>query len=277
MHRGGPINSKPWLAAELVLMFGVAPAAVALLFALGVWPFEGVALGAPSDASGRQWPQWDLVLLYVWAALLFVALLLDRRFDKRNLWRASGLRAKNLPPMVASWALAAIVLMVAMGLRFGWEHVFWLGRAFGLGAFAFLFYYGLLLVYPQEIIFRAFFFRRYEPLLRSPLALIAASSAAFGWMHIIYLNATAIVLTLLGGALMGITYHRTRSMLAVTVEHAVLGWFTFIVGFGPNFYLPVSMTGDFRPPAVREMFNEGQPEGGPTDGDDDSPPANDRP
>lgn len=277
MGRGGLINSKPWLAAELVVLFVMTPVAIALLFALGVRPFQGVAFGVAADAPGRAWPQWDLTLLYVLGGLVLSALVYDRRFDNRNLWRASGLRAANLIPMAGSWALAGIVLMAAMGLRHGWEHVFWLGRAFGLGAFAFLFYYGLLLVYPQEIIFRAFFFHRYAPLLRSPVALIAASSAAFGWMHVIYLNATAIVLTLLGGVLMGITYHRTRSMLAVTVEHAVLGWFTFIVGFGPNFYLPVSMTGDFRPPAVREMFSERGPGAAPGGADGGGPAANDRP
>jgi len=77
--------------------------------------------------------------------------------------------------------------------------------------------------------------------------------------------------------LMGISYHRTRSMLAVTVEHAVLGWFTFIVGFGPNFYLPVATTGDFRPPAVREMFDADGPASGGASGDGAGPAANDRP
>ena len=42
----------------------------------------------------------------------------------------------------------------------------------------------------------------------------------------------ALLLTLPGGVLFAWTYDRTRSTLAVTLEHALFGWWAFFIGLG---------------------------------------------
>ena len=58
--------------------------------------------------------------------------------------------------------------------------------------------YPLLSVYPQAIIYRAFLFNRYA-LLFDGWLVIAVSAASFSFMHIIFENPLAVILTMLGG------------------------------------------------------------------------------
>lgn len=96
--------------------------------------------------------------------------------------------------------------------------------------------YPLLAAYPQEVVFRAFFFDRYAPLFRRPATTIAANAAGFGLAHLFYGNWVAPVLSGLGGALFAYRYHRTGSLLLVSLEHGLWGDFLFTVGIGWFFY-----------------------------------------
>lgn len=95
--------------------------------------------------------------------------------------------------------------------------------------------YPVLSVYPQELIYRSFFFHRYRELL--PLsALIIVNILSFSLMHSIFHNWIAIIFTLFGGALFVHTYLRSRSLLMVTLEHALYGNLIFTLGIGNFFY-----------------------------------------
>ena len=96
--------------------------------------------------------------------------------------------------------------------------------------------YPLLSVYPQELIFRAFLFHRYAPLLPSATAKIMASAGAFGWAHVVFGNWTAPLLSAAGGLLFALTYARTGSLRLAAVEHALWGGLIFSVGLGRYFY-----------------------------------------
>jgi len=98
--------------------------------------------------------------------------------------------------------------------------------------------YPVLSAYPQELIYRTCFFQRYAPIFTSPPAMLLASSAAFAWLHIVFWNVPALVLSLLGGMVLSHTYQRARSTLAVTAEHALYGCLLFTIGLGRYFYLP---------------------------------------
>lgn len=102
-----------------------------------------------------------------------------------------------------------------------------------LGILAF---YPLFSVYPQELVYRALFFARYRPLFSSARATAAASAAAFGFVHIVFQNWPAVLLTLLGGWLFADTYARTYSLRLVWLEHALYGGLMFTVGLGRYFY-----------------------------------------
>lgn len=98
--------------------------------------------------------------------------------------------------------------------------------------------YPLLSALPQELIFRSYFFHRYEDVLPTRYGTVIASAAAFSFLHIIYDNWWAVGLSFIAGILFGITYKKTRSLFWVTVEHAIYGCLVFTIGLGSFFYEP---------------------------------------
>ncbi len=96
--------------------------------------------------------------------------------------------------------------------------------------------YPLLSVYPQELVYRELFLRRYALLFPGPQAWMTASAAAFAWLHVIFGNLVAPALTLLGGLLFAQTYLATRSLRLTILEHTLYGGLVFLVGIGEFFY-----------------------------------------
>jgi membrane protease YdiL (CAAX protease family) len=96
--------------------------------------------------------------------------------------------------------------------------------------------YPLISVVPQEIIYRAFFCRRYAPLFDNGAGMALASALVFGFAHIVFGNVIAVVLTLAGGWLFARTFQHTRSVPCVAVQHALFGATIFTVGLGNYFF-----------------------------------------
>ena len=94
--------------------------------------------------------------------------------------------------------------------------------------------YPFISALPQEIIYRAFFIDRYARLFGRATPI--ASALAFSFLHIIYGNAIAVVLTLAGGLLFAETYQRTRSITLVWLEHAAYGIAVFTFGYASFFF-----------------------------------------
>ena len=200
------------LATELFLLFALLP----LLYVLDV-------LKLPV-----------LLILALFALSCYVILRRDASFDSRQLGNAAGLR-RRWPVMLRQFLLHAALITAGVYL-FERDSLFALvRRAPALWAIIMLLY-PLVSVYPQELIYRAFFFHRYRELFPTRWTLIAASAAAFGFMHIVFENALAVVLTLGGGWLFAHTYERSRSLLASAAQHALYGCFIFTIGLGWYFY-----------------------------------------
>ena len=97
--------------------------------------------------------------------------------------------------------------------------------------------YPLLSVYPQEVIYRAYFFQhaaRILPGVRVPW-LLALNVAIFGFAHIIFGNLWAPILSAAGGLLFATTYLKSRSLICAAFEHALWGNLIFTIGLGPLF------------------------------------------
>lgn len=94
--------------------------------------------------------------------------------------------------------------------------------------------YPLLSALPQEFIYRTFMARRYSPLFGASTLLVSA--VAFGFLHIVYLNAVAVALSLIAGWLFARVYEKTESLAAVATEHALYGCIIFTIGLGRFFY-----------------------------------------
>lgn len=98
--------------------------------------------------------------------------------------------------------------------------------------------YTVFSVYPQELIYRTFFFQRYESLFKSKNQLLFLNAIVFSLGHIFFKNTLVLVLTFLGGLLFAITYNKTKSTLLVSVEHAIYGSWLFTVGMGTMLGFP---------------------------------------
>ena len=209
--------------AEMALLYGGAP----LLFVFGIVP------------TARLFP---LLIPAAVAALLCM----HRSQAGFSAWRGSGVREsipawrRSLPIGLAGVAAALALLLVSRGewgvavpSQVGW---------FGLpqerpGLYALLMVgYPLFSVYPQEVVFRAWFYHRYAPALGSERLALAVNALCFGWAHVIFKNPVAVLLCVLGGALFARTYRRTGSLAAASLEHAVYGCWIFTVGLGWYFF-----------------------------------------
>lgn len=167
---------------------------------------------------------------------LFCAVLLwrDPAFDHRRLWRFQAWRP-HLRRIGLSFLVGATAVFIVLALAAP-ERLFGMLRDEPRVYVAILLIYPLFSAYPQEVIFRAFFFHRYRPLFTTTTARVLASSVAFALAHLFFANWIAPTLTLLGGVLFSFTYARTRSVVAASVEHALWGAFMFTVGLGSYFY-----------------------------------------
>lgn len=96
--------------------------------------------------------------------------------------------------------------------------------------------YPILSAWPQEVLYRAFFFRRYAALFGSGGSLVVASGVAFSLLHLVYPNLVAPLLSLPAGLVLAWRYRRTGALGPVWLEHAVYGVLLFSLGLGNFFY-----------------------------------------
>lgn len=175
-----------------------------------------------------------LPLLWFFGALCTVILLRDPDFDRRDLWRFQAIRKEGRRILkefgIGAGLLFLIMLLVAPQLLF----TLILDRPV-LWAFIMVLY-PLLSVYPQELIYRAFFFHRYHSLFTRPSVLCLVNGLLFGYMHIVFHNWVALGLTTAGGVLFAYNYQRSHSVLFVSVQHALFGSLIFTLGLGQYFY-----------------------------------------
>ncbi len=95
-----------------------------------------------------------------------------------------------------------------------------------------LFFYSLFSVYPQELIYRTFFFQRYQELFKNDWLFILVNAALFSLAHIFFMNTLVMFLTFIGGIFFALTFKKTKSTLLVSIEHAIYGCWLFTVGMG---------------------------------------------
>lgn len=203
-----------WLWLEWTLIFVVAPVAI------------GFGL--------RQAP-WLLVLF---GTALVVGVWLRQRggFHRQHFWHGEDpvYERQHLKPILLRFTGCTLALIGLVSLFFP-HKLFLFPRTQPLYWAVLLLAYPLLSVYPQELLYRAFFVRRYRHLFPRREWLLLASALVFAWMHLIFRNPFAVVLTLVGGLFFTHTYMRTRSLRLVCLEHSLYGNLIFTIGLGEFF------------------------------------------
>ena len=101
-----------------------------------------------------------------------------------------------------------------------------------------LFFYSFFSVYPQELIYRTFYFKRYATLFKSEPLFIFVNAIVFSLAHLFFKNTLVLVLTFLGGLLFAFTFNKTQSTVLVSIEHALYGCWLFTVGMGDMLGFP---------------------------------------
>lgn len=157
-------------------------------------------------------------------------------FHLKHFWHSENPvnEREHLKKILLRFTGSALALM-GIVLAFFPEKFFLFPRTKPLYWVVLLIAYPLLSVYPQELLYRAFFVRRYRHLFPRRELLLIASALVFAWMHLIFRNPFAVVLTLVGGLFFTHTYTRTRSLRLVCLEHALYGNLIFTIGLGEFF------------------------------------------
>ena len=176
----------------------------------------------------------------LWAVTAYCLFLLlrDPQFDRRLLgWcvEDATILRHYAPQMLCLWA-AVLVIGVVLILRFAPADFMNLPRSKPLFWGLIMVLYPTLSVYPQGIVYRVFMFERYRPLFGAGWGIVAASAAAFGFVHIVFRNPLALILTFLGGVLFALRYLQTGSLFVSSFEHALYGCTIFTIGIGRSFY-----------------------------------------
>lgn len=101
------------------------------------------------------------------------------------------------------------------------------------------FIYSAASVFPQEFLYRSFFFRRYSEVFKNPTILLIVNAFLFSLAHIGFKNNLVLVLTLGGGFIFAITYLKTKSLTITSIEHALYGCWLFTLGMGEMLSFPM--------------------------------------
>jgi len=99
--------------------------------------------------------------------------------------------------------------------------------------------YSLFSVLPQELLYRDFFFKRYEDLFEDKYYLIWINLLTFPLAHLFFHNYFVLLVTFIGGIFFTITYYKSRSVMLVSIEHALYGNWLFTIGMGEMLAFPM--------------------------------------
>ena len=202
--------SRLWLAAELLVVFVGLP-----WLLLRLW-----------DSFGN----WFFLILVALAVAMVSVLVADPSFRPRWLWNYRKLDWQPFGRFLPGGIALSLLIWIVWPERFldlpREEPKLW---------FVFVVCYPIFSVYPQEVIFRAYFCHRYERLFGPVWLLVVANAAAFAWAHIIFGNWVAPLLTFFGGLLFASSFRRTSSLAVCCMEHALWGLLVLSVGLGEFF------------------------------------------
>jgi membrane protease YdiL (CAAX protease family) len=196
--------------------------------------FAVVFFGLPLFIYFRVLPNLPIAYLIVAGFATFFVLRQDPGFDSVALFTWGNVHQQLLPLL-----LRDLVLLVLLGVAvrvFAPELLFSFVKSNPRFWAVVMVLYPLVSVYPQELLYRAFFFHRYASLFGSGWVMLFASAVAFGFVHIIFGNWLAVGLCVVGGLLFSFTYHSSGSLLLTCLDHAIFGNFIFTIGLGRFFY-----------------------------------------
>jgi membrane protease YdiL (CAAX protease family) len=173
-------------------------------------------------------------ILILVALTCLILLLSDLTFSRILLWQKKDF-ARMLISIVIRFMIGGVLLTLVVWISDA-AMIFNFPRSNFRIWMMVMILYPVFSVYPQELIYRVFFFHRYRDILTSKVSMIVASGLAFGFMHVILGNVIAVLLSTVGGIMFAYTYSKSRSIVLTSIEHGLWGDLIFTIGLGMYFY-----------------------------------------
>ncbi len=207
------IQSTTYKLSELLILFILFPISLAINYSIWIKLLIGI-----------------IGFIYVIYFLLKIEknkFKISSTIDWKNFWKITAIK------------LLSIVIITSLYVWFtDNSQLFIVLRTKPLLWVVILFVYSLLSVYPQELLYRTFFFQRYQSLFNNKNLFMFINAIIFSLGHLFFKNTLVIVLTFLGGLLFAFTYYKTKSTILVSIEHAIYGCWLFTVGMGTMLGFP---------------------------------------
>jgi membrane protease YdiL (CAAX protease family) len=153
-----------------------------------------------------------------------------------------GFRWGDLARGAVDWRAVAVFGAVTLATAFAVSWVTTGGQPFRFAAnnplllLMILGLYPVLSALPQELVFRALFFRRYGAILPGGGAGLVLNAALFSMAHLMYWSGIVAAMTFFGGLAFAWAYERRGSFAMAVVMHALAGQIVFALGLGMFFY-----------------------------------------
>ncbi len=207
------MKSKTWLIIEFLIIFVLLP--VSFIFEYSFY------LKAVISVVGFAYIIW----------ILKTKEGIDFKIKKSIPW------SKIWKPFLITF-LCIIIATTAFVYLTDKSLLFYVPRKHPIAVFAIFGLYTLLSAWPQEILFRTFFYKRYSILFRNKKLLILINATIFMLAHLFFKNYWVLLMTFIGGILFSLTYLKYKSTTVVTIEHAIYGNWIFAVGMGQMLDFP---------------------------------------
>lgn len=171
---------------------------------------------------------YKIIPLFVIAALFLILLLKDPTFDPKVLTRFDRAYMGR--------SIARMIIITILLVWFTWwifPELFFMYPVENFKSYVITFFlYPVASVFPQEIIYRVYYFHRYHRVVPEKYLLMLSNAFIFGLTHFIYANWVAPIATFFAGWIFIYNYYKTRSLLNVSLEHYFYGLIMFTIGFG---------------------------------------------
>ncbi len=179
--------------------------------------------------ANRYLENWFKIIPLIFIAVFFSILLrLDPEFDNRIFFRLNRYRLKK--------SVTRVIIITVLLIGFTWWIfpdllLYYPKEDFEDYLITFLLY-PFASVIPQEIIYRVYYFHRYQKIVPEKSLLMLSNAIIFGLTHWIYGNWIAPIATFLVSWIFIFNYLKSKSLLNVSLEHYFYGLVMFTIGFG---------------------------------------------
>jgi hypothetical protein len=194
-----------------------------------------LALVLPTILIVEQWGRY--MFFFLWAATIYclIAYYFTKSSKTVPVWRWSEVTWVHLRPILIRFGISSVLLLIFISMYDPERRFDLITHRTDMWARLMLLY-PVLSALPQEFIFCTFFFARYSCIFNNHRKMMAASSIIFAYVHVLFINPVAPLLTIIAGYFFASTFAKHKSLALVTIEHALYGNMVFTLGLGWYFW-----------------------------------------